>query len=57
MSKDSLFGTFMMRIEKLIYNKSLFVTGNIQGICDLVANKTKIVLIRNGFDSNIFKPT
>ena len=56
--KESIVGKLMLRLERLVYDKSFFVTGATQGICDRTIEKTRgqVELFRNGFDSALFKP-
>lgn len=56
--KESIVGKLILRLERLFYDKALFVTGATQGICDRTAEKTQnhVELFRNGFDSALFNP-
>ena len=56
---NRLFLWMAYKLEKFLYQKSVLVTGQTQGICDSVSNRfpeTKVYWLPNGVDVNYFIP-
>jgi len=60
-SEKSMIGRMLLLIEKLAYRNALIVTTVTEGICKRIDEKLKTqnraVLLRNGFDGDLFMPS